>query len=73
MGDGISEGDHVEWNTPQGTTSGEVVEELTSETTIEGHEAKASEDDPQYRVRSDTTGAEAAHKPSALKKIPKSS
>jgi hypothetical protein len=30
--------------------------------------AKPSKDDPQYLVKSDKTGARAAHKPSGLKK-----
>ena len=35
---------------------------------IKGHEAAASEEDPQYLVESDKTGKKAAHKPDALKK-----
>ena len=61
-------GDKVEWETSQGTTSGRVKKKLTSRTKIKGHAVAASEDDPQYLVESDTTGAEAAHKPGALKK-----
>lgn len=64
----LSKGDRVEWNTSQGRTSGRVKNKLTSETDIEGHTAKASEDGPQYLVESDKTGAEAAHKPDALRK-----
>jgi hypothetical protein len=67
-GDDLSQGDRVEWNTSQGKTTGEVKEKLTSTTQIEGHEAKATEDDPQYLVESEKTGAEAAHKPDALRK-----
>ncbi len=36
---------------------------------IKRHQVKASPDDPQFRVKSDKTGAEAAHKPDALKKV----
>jgi hypothetical protein len=32
-----------------------------------GRKVRASEDDPQYLVKSDKSGGEAAHKPSALK------
>ena len=64
----LRRGDRVEWNTSQGTTSGRVKKKLTSETDVEGHTAKASEDEPQYLVESDKTGAEAAHRPDALKK-----
>lgn len=41
---------------------------LTLPTRTEGHEVKASPADPEYLVRSDRTGAEAAHKPGALRK-----
>lgn len=67
-GDDLSRGDRVEWNTSQGMTTGAVKKKLTSTTDIEGHTAKASEDDPQYLVESEKTGARAAHKPGALKK-----
>jgi hypothetical protein len=42
---------------------------LTTPTTIKGHHVVASEENPEYLVVSDETGAEAAHKPGALKKI----
>ncbi|MDB5412508.1 MAG: hypothetical protein JWR10_843 [Rubritepida sp.] len=61
-------GDHVRWDTSQGETSGKVVRKLTRETSIKGHAAKATPASPQYLVESDKTGAEAAHKPEALKK-----
>ena len=64
----LKQGDRVEWNTSQGKTTGKVKRKLTSPTKIEGHEAKASQDDPQYLVESEKTGARAAHKPDALKK-----
>ena len=64
----LHKGDKVAWNTSQGETAGRVKRKLTSTTEIEGHEAKASADDPQYLVESEKTGAEAAHKPAALRK-----
>ncbi|MEO1792216.1 MAG: DUF2945 domain-containing protein [Cyanobacteria bacterium J06629_19] len=60
-------GDHVQWNTAQGTTTGTIKKKLTSNTDIKGYTAKASDDEPQYLVESDSTGEEAAHKPDALK------
>ena len=60
-------GDKVTWATSQGETHGKVVREQTSPTRIKGHEVKASKEDPQYIVRSDQSGKEAAHKPGALK------
>ena len=61
------QGDKVEWNTSQAGTTGIVEEKLTSDTKIKGQRIKASKDDPKFKVRSDKTGAEAAHKPDALK------
>lgn len=61
-------GDKVEWGTSQGKTHGEVVRKQTTETEIKGHHVAASKDDPQYIVKSDKSGKEAAHKPDALKK-----
>lgn len=61
-------GDHVSWDTSQGETSGKVVRKLTRETRIKGHVAKPTPDEPQFLVKSDKTGAEAAHKPEELKK-----
>ncbi|GGZ02639.1 DUF2945 domain-containing protein [Pseudoduganella plicata] len=62
-------GDKVEWHSSQGAVQGMVKKKLTSHTTIKGHEVAASPDNPEYLVVSDKTGAEAAHKPDALKKI----
>ncbi|MBL9106126.1 MAG: DUF2945 domain-containing protein [Myxococcales bacterium] len=45
-----------------------MVERLTDETDIEGHHVAASEDEPQYLVESDRSGARAAHKPEALRR-----
>lgn len=61
-------GDKVTWESSQGTVHGTVRRKLTSHTAIKGHEVAASPDNPEYLVVSDKTGAEAAHKPSALKK-----
>lgn len=62
-------GDHVAWNTPQGETTGVVKKRLTERTKIEGHEVAASPGNPEYLVVSDTSGAEAAHRPGALRKV----
>lgn len=65
--DEFSKGDRVKWSTSQGETTGTVKKKLTSNTDIKGHTAKASKDDPQYLVESESTGEEAAHKPDSLK------
>ncbi len=64
----FKKGDKVEWSSSNGTVEGTVEKKLTSDTTIKSHHVSASKDDPQYLVKSDKTGAEAAHKPSALEK-----
>jgi len=56
-------GDHVQWHTPQGKTTGVVQDKITSETHAGGRKVAASPDDPQYLVKSDKTGKEAVHKP----------
>ena len=69
MTDQLKKGDRVEWKTSQGETTGEVEKQLTSPIDIKGHHVAASKDNPEYLVKSDKTGKEAAHKPEALKKL----
>lgn len=69
MADKLKKGDHVEWKSSQGKITGEVEEKLTEPTEIKGHHVAASEDNPEYLVKSDKTGKEAAHKPESLKKV----
>lgn len=68
MADALKKGDHVFWGTPQGKTEGTVEKELTSPTKIKNHQIAASKDNPEYLVKSEKTGKEAAHKPDELKK-----
>lgn len=69
----LHRGDSVEWKSTQGKVDGTVEKKVESETHIKGHKVKASEEDPQYVVKSNNTGAKAAHKPEALKKQQKKS
>lgn len=69
MTEEFKKGDKVKWNTAQGETTGEVEKKLTSPTDIKGHHVAASKDNPEYLVKSDKTGKEAAHKPDALEDI----
>lgn len=62
-------GDKVEWHSSQGAVQGTIKKKLTSPTDIKGHHVAASKDNPEYLVVSDKTGAEAAHKPDALRKV----
>ncbi|GAB2962515.1 hypervirulence associated TUDOR domain-containing protein [Saccharothrix stipae] len=63
----LHKGDHVTWSSHGQEVPGEVVEEITEDTEAAGRQVRASEDDPQYRVRSDKSGKDAVHKPSALR------
>lgn len=64
----LKAGDKVEWDTSQGKTHGTVTKKETSTAQVKGHTAKATKEDPQYRVKSDKSGKEAIHKPDELKK-----
>lgn len=62
----IRTGIKVQWNTPQGPTHGKAVEKRTSDFTFAGQHFIPTDDDPYWIVESDKTGAQAAHKESAL-------
>ena len=64
----LKPGDKVSWDTSQGKTHGTVEKKQTSATKIKGHKVAASKDDPQYIVKSDKSGAKAAHKADELRK-----
>ena len=61
-------GDRVSWNSSGGRAVGKVVRRQTSPMDIGGHHVAASPENPEFVVRSDTSGKLAAHKGSALKK-----
>ena len=61
-------GDEVEWDSHGGTAVGKVEEKITSTTHAGGRKVVASEDEPQYLVRSDKSGGTAVHKPEALRR-----
>ncbi|MGK8523831.1 DUF2945 domain-containing protein [Nocardia asteroides] len=64
----FSKGDKVEWKSHGSTAEGEVEEVITSDTEAAGRTVRASEEDPQYRVRSAKSGRDAVHKPGALRR-----
>jgi hypothetical protein len=64
----FNKGDRVTWSSHGGSTEGEVIRKITSDTELAGRQVRASEDEPQYLVRSEKSGGEAVHKPSALTK-----
>ena len=64
----LSKGDSVHCNTSQGQTTGTTVEKKTADFEFKGQKFKATDDDPYWIVESEKTGAQAAHKESALTK-----
>lgn len=63
----LKRGDRVTWESHGGTAHGKVISRQTRDTTIKGHQVRASEHEPQYIVASDN-GGKASHKPGALTK-----
>lgn len=61
-------GDHVSWNSEAGQVAGTITKVHTADFDYKGHTRRASTDEPQYEIRSDTTDHIAAHKGSALSK-----
>ena len=69
MAQEFKKGDKVVWSSHgEDDTPGVVVRKITEDTDAGGRSVRASEDDPQYLVRSEKGGGEAVHKPSALKR-----
>lgn len=68
MSDTFRRGDRVRWNTHGSTPEGVVEQKITARTEAAGRIVDASEEEPQYLVRSDN-GGEAVHKPGALRRV----
>ncbi|HQW11788.1 MAG TPA: DUF2945 domain-containing protein [Saprospiraceae bacterium] len=64
-------GDDVSWNSEAGRVSGHIIKVHTKDFQYKGYTHHASEDDPQYEIKSNKTDHIAAHKGSALTKISK--
>ncbi|WP_035775911.1 DUF2945 domain-containing protein [Arthrobacter sp. H5] len=65
----MDKGDRVSWATSQGRTQGTVVSRRVAPFTFAGQKFNASSDEPFYVVESEKTGAQAAHKATALRKL----
>jgi hypothetical protein len=65
----LKTGDRVAWQSSGGGSVGRVERKLTSLGKIKGHEIAASEDNPEFLVRSEKSGKVAAHKPAALRRV----
>ena len=66
MTEDFATGDRVTWQSHGSTAEGTVEREITEDTEASGRTVRASEDDPQYEVRSAKSGRTAVHKPGAL-------
>lgn len=64
-------GDHVSWNSEAGRVSGKIIRVHKKDFEYKGHTHRASENDPQYEIKSDKTDHIAAHKGDALRKLEK--
>ncbi len=62
-------GEHVRWNSEAGHVTGRIVKVHTRDTDYKGYTHHASEESPQYEIKSDKTEHIAMHKGSALSKI----
>ena len=65
---GFKKGDRVKWNSHGGEAVGTVERKITSDTEAAGRTVRASEEEPQYLVKSEKSGGTAVHKPSALRR-----
>jgi hypothetical protein len=59
----------VSWNSEAGRVSGRIVKVHTKDLNYKGYTHHASDDDPQYEIKSDKTAHVALHKGSALRRI----
>lgn len=62
-------GDHVHWNSEAGRVTGRIIAVHTKDFDYKGYTHHASEDDPQYEIKSDKSDHIAAHKGGALEHI----
>lgn len=65
----FKKGDKVSWNSEAGRVSGTIIKVHTKDFDYKGYIHHASEDDPQYEIKSSKTDHITAHKGSALTKI----
>lgn len=64
----LKKGDKVSWRSHGETVHGTVQRKITKRAKVAGRTVAASPDEPQYQVESDKTGADAVHKPGALRR-----
>jgi len=62
-------GNHVGWNSEAGHVQGTIKKKIVSAILFKGYTVRASKEEPQYLIKSDTTDHLAMHKGSALKQL----
>jgi hypothetical protein len=62
-------GDHVTWNSEAGHVSGRIVKVHTNDVNYKGYIHHATEDAPQFEIKSDMTDHVALHKATALRPV----
>ena len=62
-------GDKVSWNSEAGKVSGSIIKIHTKDFNYKGYTHHASEEKPQYEIKSSKTEHIAAHKGTALTKL----
>ncbi|WP_228927289.1 DUF2945 domain-containing protein [Streptomyces sp. DH7] len=62
----LSRGDDVVWRSHGQDVEGTVTGKIEERTERAGRTVDASEEEPQYEVRSDRTGKKAVHRPESL-------
>jgi len=60
-------GDHVAWNSEAGRVRGVILKKVASNVQFKGYVRHATQDEPQYFIKSDKTEHIAIHKGSALR------
>ncbi len=66
---GFKVGDCVTWNSEAGRVSGTIIKVHKRDVDYKGHIHRATEDEPQYEIKSSKTDHIAMHKGSALTKV----
>jgi hypothetical protein len=62
-------GDHVSWNSEAGRVRGNIVKVHRRDVNYKGHVHRATPDEPQYEIKSDTTDHVALHKAAVLRHL----
>ena len=68
MAQQFKKGDKVEWSSGQGKSTGTVQKRITKSTKVDGKDVSASDDEPRYLVKNDSTGNTTGHRPDTLSK-----